>query len=103
MSPPKNPSAECAWCGEPLQSAHAFHAVGASVTDPSALETEEDGHMIGIELEDRTVFALTPPPGSPAKEEEHDLWFNLCSESCAHQLQDRLKADTDLIDGTTTS
>lgn len=96
-----SPSTECAWCGQALSKEGEFHAVGATATDPSELEVE-DGHMIGIEFpeQDRTVFALVPPPGSPAKQKQHDLWFNLCSEECAQTLQTHLQSNTDLISDT---
>ncbi len=99
MSGRKNPSSECAWCGTTLSSTDAFHAVGATVQDPDEVRPEDGGHMIGIEFsdQDRTVFALVPPPGSPANKNQHDLWFNLCSEECAETLQFQLQSNSDLV------
>ncbi len=102
MSSSRNPSAECALCGEPLDSADSFHGIGATLTHREAVEKQEDGHMIGIEFEDdpQIVYALIAPPGSPAREKNHDLWFNLCSEDCARTLQKKLESDAEFISGT---
>ncbi len=94
-----NISSECAWCGNSLSSAQEFHAVGATAEDADRIKTEDGEHMIGIEFPDldRTVFALVPPPGSPARKKQHDLWFNLCSESCAQTLRNQLHNNADLV------
>ena len=94
-----NISSECAWCGDTLSNAQEFHAVGATAEDAEQITTEDGEHMIGIEFpdQDRTVFALVPPPGSPAREKQHDLWFNLCSEQCAKTLRNELQTNADLV------
>ncbi len=88
----------CAWCGSSLAEIPEPYGVGASLDNPDQA-AESDEFMIGIEVEgvDRTIYGLLPPPGSPARESGHDLWFVLCSEACGDELLEHLEGDVELL------
>lgn len=98
MNNTENPARTCAWCKENLSTARQPTGLGAEV-DRDQLTIDENEYMIGIEFpeRDRTVYALVPPPESPAGKSGHDLWFTLCSEECGKTLEKELRKGLDMV------
>lgn len=89
----------CAWCNQFIDAEAEAFGFGAKASPDINLEDKE-GQFVSLDLalEDRTTFAMVPPPESPARRAGYDLMFITCSQSCAEDLKNALELEKDVFE-----
>jgi len=90
----------CAWCNQFIDEESEAFGFGAKASPTISLEDKE-GQFVSLDLalEDKTTFAMVPPPESPARQAGYDLMFITCSQSCAEELKNALELEKDVFEG----
>lgn len=89
----------CAWCGREMPCAAPVCVVGVRAKDRGQLRRRE-GEVLELTLlrSGKTLPALVPEPGSPARGDGHDLIVVTCDTACGALVKEALEQEEDLFD-----
>jgi hypothetical protein len=77
---------ECAWCGKQLDPVREVISLSLTLGPNDPLR-DENLETIAISVAGRDRTAVVAQPDSDASHEGHDLFFTLCSETCAKDMR----------------
>lgn len=89
----------CAWCESRIEPDEEVFGFGAKV-GPTVVIEDKQGEFVSLELSliRKTVFAVIPLEGSPARQAGYDLLFVTCSVGCAEELKAALDLEKHVFD-----
>jgi hypothetical protein len=89
--------ARCGWCDRRISEEAEVFAFGARLR-PGIDLARYQSHCIeiGLESEEKPVYALVTVDGSDAKQGGKDLMFLTCSESCGLKLKAALEKEVSI-------